>query len=175
MGPFGVDLDPGERVIYVETPEYKTERVVMWILGVLFLVVGIGIVFIVMALTWNRWNPRGNVVTDRRFIHVKGNGQSLDVRLQDIADVDVQRQRSTSGSGLVGLAISAGVSAIADHLVSQNPKMDPKFWAQGIAVILITGDGVRHKFATKEARKLGPFVVNVLTNLGAVEQFPSVA
>ena len=173
-GPFGIELETGERVLYVDTPDYASDKVVMSIIGALLLVVGVGIIFLVMAFMWNRWNPRGNVVTDRRFVHVKGNGQTLEVALQDLVDVDVRRQGSMSGGGLVGVAISAGVNAIANHLASQNPKMDPKFWGQGVAVILIVGNGVRHKFKTKNARKLGPFIVNVLANLSALEQFPSV-
>jgi hypothetical protein len=175
-GPFGVALEPGERVIYVDRPDYTMDKVVFWILGVLLLIVLIGLVFIVMAIFWNSWNPRGNVVTNRRIIHVKGNGTPLSVPLFEVADIDVERRRASSGGGgLLGAAIAAGVNAVANHLANQNHKMDPKFWARGVAVILKTRAGQRFNFKTKNAQKVGPFIVQVLMNLQGVEQFPAVA
>ena len=170
----GVPLMPGERVLFVEKPSYLMEKIIYWVIGALTLIVLIGIIFIVMAIFWDKWNPRGNVVTNQRFIHVKGSGEAISVALQDIADLDIERRRASSGGGgLLGAAISAGVNAIANSMANQNHKADPKFWSRGVAVIVVRRNMQRIKCKTSMAPQLGPFVIRMMMNPAGIEQLPT--
>ena len=44
----GVPMEPGERVIWFKRHDYTVDKIIMWVVGVLFLVVLIGIIFIFM-------------------------------------------------------------------------------------------------------------------------------
>lgn len=140
----GVPLEPGERVIWFKRHDYTVDKIIMWVLGVLFLVVLIGIVFIILALIHDGRNPRAHVITNRRIIVIDGKGQQQSYALNQIADVEPVRQSAgAGGGGLIGLAVRAAVTAVANHMANQNAKIDPNYWNRTIAVTLTTHHGQR--------------------------------
>lgn len=172
---FGVPLEAGERILFIDRPNYTADKVILWIFGVLFAVVLIGILFIVMAVRFEKTNPRGTMVTNRRVIHVKGSGEVISIPLADIVDLDVVRQRSNAGAGgLIGVAVSAGVNAIQNSMANKKSKSDPKFWNRAIAVVLVTQRG-RTQCDSRKSKPMGVFLANALPNLHAIEQYPSVS
>lgn len=140
----GVPLEPGERVIWFKRHDYTVDKIIMWVFGVLFLVVLIGIIFIILALIHDGRNPRAHVITNRRIIVIDGKGQQQSYALNQIADLDPVRQSAGGGGGgLIGLAVRAAVTAVANHMANQNAKIDPSYWNRTIAVTLITHHGQR--------------------------------
>ncbi len=172
----GIPLEPGERVIWFKRHDHTTEMVVMIVLGVLFLIVLVGIVFLILGLTANSRNPRAHVLTNRRLIYVTGKGQVQQFYLNQLADIEPERQRSSGGGGLVGLAIGAAVSAAQNHFANQNHKLDPKYWKRTIALKLKFGNGqsARVPAAMGYGGELGLMTVRAVFNREA-EMLPQVA
>jgi hypothetical protein len=140
----GVPLEPGERVIWFKRHDYTVDKVIMWVLGVLMLIVIVGIIFIILALIHDGRNPRAHIITNRRIIVIDGKGQQQSYALNQIADVDPVRQSAAGGGGgLIGLAVRAAVTAVANHMANQNAKIDPAYWNRTIAVTLVTHQGQR--------------------------------
>lgn len=172
----GVPLEPGERVLFFEKTSYKGDKIAFAILGVLFLIVVVGVVLLVLAYYWERWQPRGVVVTNRRVIAVDKNGVPTSTPLADIADLDAERQQShAGGGGLVGALVSVAVDAVADHMVSKNPKHDPAYWKRTVALVLVRRDGARVRVPTRRAPEAGPFVMRLCGDPASVERLPAVA
>ena len=170
----GVPLQPGERVVYFHQPSYTVDKAVFWVIGVLTALVLIGLIFIYMAVTWDGRNPRAQIVTNRRIIWIDGKGNSSFMALSDAVDVDVERQRAQShGQGLLGLAISAAVNAVANSMAAQNAKIEPKYWTRGIAVLVIGRGGQRFRVETRDAQRLGPCVARSVLQPGSAEQMPT--
>jgi hypothetical protein len=167
----GVQLAPGERVIFFNKPNYKTEVIMLWVFGILFLFVVIGIIFIIMAAFHDKWNPKGHVVTNQRVIEVSGKGVPSWIALNDAADLQAERQNA-GGGGLVGLA----VRAIANSLADRNSKLDPSYWGrntQAIVVVGRSGQRFRMKVRANNAMQLGPFLAHLLYNPGSGEGAPT--
>jgi hypothetical protein len=140
----GVPMEPGERVIWFKRHDYTVDKIIMWVFGVLFLVVLIGIIFIILALIHDGRNPRAHIITNRRIIVIDGKGQQQSYALNQIADIDPVRQSAGGGGGgLIGLAVRAAVTAVANHMANQNAKIDPSYWNRTIAVTLVTHHGQR--------------------------------
>lgn len=165
-----VQLAGGERVVYFHKPNYKTEIIVLWVFGVLFLpLFGIGLIFIIMALLHDRWNPKAHVVTNQRVIEISGKGVPTWMALNDIADIQAERQ-GNSGGGLVGFA----VAAIANSMANKNSKLDPNYWKRTIAVLLIGRSGMRMKMKARvpQVMTFGPFLAQVLSQPGWADMAP---
>jgi hypothetical protein len=145
----GIPLEPGERVIWFKKHDYTVEKVMMWILGVLFLIVLIGIIFIVLAVLTDGRNPKAHILTNRRLIMIPGNGPPQIYPLEQVADVEPQRQRVQGGGGLIGLAISAAATAVANSMADNNHKLQVGYWARTEAIILITHYGQRVNVPTR--------------------------
>lgn len=140
----GVPLEPGERVIWFKRHDYTVDKVIMWFLGVILLIAIVGIIFIILALIHDGRNPRAHIITNRRIIVIDGKGQQQSYALNQIADVDPVRQTAGGGGGgLIGLAVRAAVTAVANHMANQNAKIDPAYWNRTIAVTLVTHQGQR--------------------------------
>ncbi len=140
----GVPLEPGERVIWFKRHDYTVDKVIMWIFGVIFLIFIIGIIFIILALIHDGRNPRAHVITNRRIIVIDGKGAQQSYALNQIADIEPVRQSAGGGGGgLIGLAVRAAVTAVANHMANQNAKIDPSYWNRTIAVTLTTQHGQR--------------------------------
>jgi hypothetical protein len=140
----GVPMEPGERVIWFKRHDYTVDKIILWVVGVLFLVVLIGIIFIILALIHDGRNPRAHIITNRRIIVIDGKGQQQSYALNQIADIDPVRQSAGGGGGgLIGLAVRAAVTAVANHMANQNAKIDPNYWNRTIAVTLVTHHGQR--------------------------------
>ena len=147
----GVPLEPGERVVWFRVHSYTGEKVMLWIFGVLFLVVLIGIIFIVMAVTLDGRKPKAHAITNRRIIVFPGKGGQESHPLAYIADLEPQRQQASSGGGgLLGAAIGAAVTAVANSMANQNAKTVPGYWARTIGVWLIMQNGQRIKLAVDQ-------------------------
>jgi hypothetical protein len=169
----GVALEPGEHVVYFHRPSYTVDKAVFWIVGLLLVWVLIGIIFIVMALLVDGRNPRAQIVTNRRVIWIDGKGNPSQFPLAEAVDVDVERQRAQShGQGLIGLAVSAAVNAVANSIANQNAKIDRKFWARGVAVILIGRSGQRFRVESRDAQGLGPVVARAVLEPGSADRMP---
>ncbi|HQY60224.1 MAG: hypothetical protein IPQ09_26875 [Myxococcales bacterium] len=140
----GIPLEPGERVIWFQRHDYTVDKVILWIFGVLFLIMLIGIIFIILAIIHDGRNPRAHVITNRRVIVIDGKGQPQSYALDQIADLEPVRQSAGGGGGgLIGLAVRAAVTAVANHMANQNAKVDPNYWNRTIAVTLTTHHGQR--------------------------------
>lgn len=140
----GVPMEPGERVIWFKRHDYTVDKIILWVVGVLFLVVLIGVIFIILALIHDGRNPRAHIITNRRIIVIDGKGQQQSYALNQIADIDPVRQSAGGGGGgLIGLAVRAAVTAVANHMANQNAKIDPSYWNRTIAVTLVTHHGQR--------------------------------
>lgn len=134
----GVQLEPGERVIYFKQHSHAAEKWTMIVLGVLFLVVLIGLLFLWMGMTADKRNPRAHAITNRRLIYWPGKGEPQSVPFSQIADLEPVRHRSTGGGGLIGAAIGAAVSAAMNHYANKNPKTELKYWQRAIAIVVTT-------------------------------------
>jgi len=139
----GVPLEPGEHVIWFKKHDYTLEMIINLVVGALLLIVLIGIIFIVLGLTVNSRNPRAHILTNRRIIWVSGKGQVQQFYLNQIVNIETERQRSSGGGGLIGAAIGAAVTAAQNHFANQNHKMDPSYWKRTIAFTLFFGNGAR--------------------------------
>ncbi len=125
----GVPLQPGERVVYFFKPSYTGDKIALWVVGVLTVWMLIGIIFIVLALMVDSRNPKAQVVTNMRVIEISGKGVPTWIPLADAVDLTAERQKgNAAGGGLIGLAISAAVSAVQNSLAEKNSKMDPTYW-----------------------------------------------
>jgi hypothetical protein len=166
----GVQLLPGERVIYYHEPNYTVEKVVLWVFGVLFLVVIIGLIFIIMVLLHDRWNPKAQIVTNQRVIEISGKGVPSWFPLGEACDLNAERQNTGGGGGLIGMAVVAVVNSLADN----KSKMETSYWKRTQAIIVIGRSGSRFKMKTREPLVLGPFLARVVLMPGSAEQCPSV-
>lgn len=171
----GAPLEPGERVIRFDKASYTADKIVLVVLGIIFLVVGVGLVIIGVAIFWDRWHPRGVVVTNRRLIAIDRNGVPTSVALSDIASLDPERVQSHSGGGLAGAIAEVAVDAIADHLANKNPKHEPAFWNRTVAIVVGTRAGAKVRVPTRRGPELGPFLVRLSEDPASVERLPSVA
>jgi hypothetical protein len=170
----GVPLNPGERVIYYFKPSYTVDKVVFWILGVMLLFILVGLVFIYLALTHETRNPKAQIVTNHRVIEISGKGVPSFIPLNDIADLTPERQKAQAGGGgLLGLAISAAVNAVANNMAEKNSKMTPDFWKRTIA-IQIVGRTQRLRIATREPLKLGPLLARAVWEPGSADHVQAV-
>lgn len=167
----GVPLYPNERIIYFHKPNYKTEIIIFWVFGILFLFVLIGIIFIIMAVFHDRWNPKAHVVTNQRIIEISGKGVPSFLPIHDLGDVQAVRQNA-GGGGLVGLA----VRAIANSLADQKSKLETRYWVRTIGVVALTRSGVRFQMKVRqdEAMRLGPFLAQLVLAPGSWDAAPPV-
>ena len=166
----GVQLQPGERVIYFYKPSYTGDKVAMWILGVLFLVVIIGLIFIYLAVTTEQRNPKAQIITNQRVIEVNGKGVPSWFPFNDAMDVTAERQKNTNvGGGLLGMAIGAAVSAIANSMAENKSKMEPKYWARTIAINVLGRSGARCRMQTRQPQVVGPFLARCILEPGSSE------
>ncbi len=166
----GVQLAPGERVIYFHKPNYQTDKIVLWVFGILFLIVLIGIIFIVLAVIHDSRNPRAQIVTTQRVIEISGKGVPSWIPLADAVDVDAERQQATNaGGGLIGLAIGAAITAVANSIANKKSKMEPNFWKRTIAILVVGRSGQRFRMQTRQPLVLGPFVARCVLEPGSAD------
>ncbi|MEP7120382.1 MAG: hypothetical protein ABJE95_05720 [Byssovorax sp.] len=166
----GVQLQPGERVIYFYKPSYTGDKVAMWILGVLFLVFIIGLIFIYLAVTTEQRNPKAQIITNQRVIEVSGKGVPSWFPFNDAMDVTAERQKNSNvGGGLLGMAIGAAVSAIANSMAENKSKMEPKYWARTIAINVLGRSGARFRMQTRQPQVVGPFLARCVLEPGSSE------
>ena len=89
----GVELEPGERVLVwrVETG-HGGKVAAMIVLGGVLAIGVIGLLFLYMAVTYKKRTTYAELVTDRRFVHVKGDGRVVSVPYNTITKVTTIRQ-----------------------------------------------------------------------------------
>lgn len=167
----GVALQPGERVIYFHKPDYTVEKILLWVFGVLFLIVIVGLVFIIMAALHDNWNPKAQIVTTQRIIEISGKGVPSWIPLYDAVDLQAERQNNGGGGGLIGIA----VVAIANSLADNKNKMDASYWKRTQAILVQGRTGQRFKMKTREPLVIGPFLARLIYHPGSGEQCASVA
>jgi hypothetical protein len=165
----GVQLQPGERVIYFHKPSYTADKIVLWVVGVLTLIVIVGIIFIVMAVLFDSRNPRAQIVTNMRVIEIDGKGVPSWFPLADAADLEAKRQGGAAfGGGLVGAAISA----IANSMADKTPKFETSYWKRTIAILVLGRSGARFELKTRQPLVLGPLLARCILQPGSAEQAP---
>jgi hypothetical protein len=170
----GVALEPGERVIYFRQHSHTAEKVIMIILGVVFLVMIIGLIFLYLGFTAETRNPRAHAITNKRIIYWPGKGVTTSVYFAQITDMEPVRQQARGGGGLIGAAIGAAVSAAMNHLANKNEKTDPKYWNRAIGLILTTQQNGRINIpAAGVGPQLGLLTARCVFNREA-EQMPAV-
>ncbi len=173
--PLGVSLDPSERVLWFDKPTYRGDKIVFAVFGLLTLVIVIGVGFLVAAYFWERWQPRGTVVTNRRVIAVDRHGVATSTALADVASLDAERARSNAGGGgIVGALLSVAVDAIATTVAERNAKLDAAWWRHTAAVALVLRDGARVLVPTRRAQELGPFLVRLCDDPASADRLPTV-
>ena len=166
----GVQLQPGERVIYFYKPSYTGDKVAMWILGVLFLVVIIGLFFIYLAVTTEARNPKAQIITNQRVIEVSGKNVPSWFPFADAMDVTAERQKNANvGGGLLGMAIGAAVSAIANSMAENKSKMEASYWKRTIAINILGRSGGRFRLQTRQPLVVGPFLARCILEPGSSE------
>jgi hypothetical protein len=171
----GVPLQPGERVVYFYKPTYTGDKIALWVVGVLTVWMLIGIIFIVLAVTFDSRNPKAQVVTNMRVIEINGKGIPTWIPLGDAVDLTAERQKgNAAGGGLIGLAISAAVSAVANSMAEKNSKMDPSYWKRTIAIHVV-GRTQRIKVTTREPLRLGPLLARCVFEPGSADRAPTAA
>ena len=170
---FGVPLEPGERVVYFKQHNHAVEKWMMIILGVLFLVVIIGLIFIYLGVTAETRNPKAHALTNRRLIYWPGKGPPQSVYFAQITDMEPVRQQARGGGGLIGAAIGAAVSAAMNHMANKNEKTSQKYWNRAIGIILVTQQGRVNIPATGVGPQLGLLTARCVFNREA-EQLPPV-
>jgi hypothetical protein len=166
----GVQLQPGERVIYVHEPSYTVDKVVFWVLGLLTLIVIVGLVFILLAVFHEKWNPRAQIVTTQRVIEINGKGEPSFFPLYEIADLTAERANTGGGGGLIGMAVMAVMNSLANN----KPKLEAAYWKRAQAIVFVGKSGARFKIKTREPIVLGPFVAHCVLHPGSAEAAPSV-
>lgn len=76
LGPvatvWGVPLDPGERVLYYKRFSGSGERIFLFFMGIVFLVVLCGLWLLYLAIRYEESHDRVYVITDRRLFTVSG-------------------------------------------------------------------------------------------------------
>ena len=166
----GVQLQPGERVIYFYKPSYTGDKVAMWILGVVFLVVIIGLIFIYLAVTTEARNPKAQIITNQRVIEVSGKNVPSWFPFADAMDVTAERQKNANvGGGLIGMAIGAAVSAIANSMAENKSKMEASYWKRTIAINVLGRSGARFRMQTRQPLVVGPFLARCILEPGSSE------
>ncbi|MFS8069966.1 MAG: hypothetical protein ACMG6S_26680 [Byssovorax sp.] len=166
----GVQLQPGERVIYFYKPSYTGDKVAMWILGVLFLIVIIGLIFIYLAVTTESRNPKAQIITNQRVIEVSGKNVPSWFPFADAMDVTAERQKNANvGGGLLGMAIGAAVSAIANSMAENKSKMEASYWKRTIAINVLGRSGARFRLQTRQPLVVGPFLARCILEPGSSE------
>ena len=166
----GVQLQPGERVIYFYKPSYTGDKIAMWVLGVLFLVVVIGLIFIYLAVTTEQRNPKAQIITNQRVIEVSGKNVPSWFPFADAMDITAERQKNANvGGGLLGMAIGAAVSAIANSMAENKSKMEPKYWSRTIAINVLGRSGARFRMQTRQPQVVGPFLARCILEPGSSE------
>lgn len=170
----GVPLQPGEHVIYFYKPSYTGDKVALWIIGILTLIVVIGIIFIILALIHDGRNPKAQIVTNMRVIEISGKGVPTWMMLNEAVDLEPERQQVQGGGGLVGALVSAAATAIANSIADKKSKMEQKYWVRTIAINIQNRNGQKFRIQTKQPLVLGPFLARCILEPGAVNMAPPV-
>jgi hypothetical protein len=170
----GVPLQAGERVIYFHKPSYTGDKVALWIVFALTFWFLIGFIFLYMVLTFDKKNPKAQVVTNMRVMEISGTGVPTWMALAEAVDIEPERQKVQGGGGLVGALVSAAATAIADGMANKKSKMDPKYWTRGIAAIVQARSGQKFRISTRQPLVFGPFLARCVLEPGASQMAPAV-
>jgi len=170
----GVPLQPGERVIYYFKPSYTGDKIGLWIVFALTFWFLIGFIFLYMVLTFDKKNPKAQIITNMRVIEVAGTGVPTWMTLAEAVDVEPERQKVQGGGGLLGAVISAAATAIADGMANKKSKMDAKYWTRGIAVNIQSRSGQKFRIQTRQPLVIGPFLARCVFEPGAAQMAPGV-
>ena len=171
----GLPLEPGERVIWFKKHDYTTDKVIGIIFGVLFLVIIIGALFLYLALTVESREPVAHVLTNRRLIFFPPKGPPQSYPLAWIVDIIPERRRARGGGGLIGLAVSAAVTAAMNAYSDNQHKLNPSYWSRTESLNLVFSNGQRAmvKASTGYGAQLGLLLARAVFNREA-EMLPPV-
>lgn len=170
----GVPLQAGERVIYYFKPSYTGDKIALWILFAFTFWILIGFIFLYMVLTFDKKNPKAQIITNMRVIEIAGTGVPTWMTLAEAVDLEPERQKVQGGGGLLGAVISAAATAIADGMANKKSKMDPKYWTRGIAVNIQSRSGQKFRITTRQPLVIGPFLARCIFEPGAAQMAPGV-
>ncbi|CAN5734809.1 hypothetical protein BH09MYX1_BH09MYX1_48260 [soil metagenome] len=172
----GLPLEAGERVVWFKKHDYTTEKVINIIVGALFLIIIIGVVFLYLGLTIESRSPVAHVLTNRRIIYFPPKGPPQSYPLGWIVDIIPQRRRARGGGGLIGFAVGMAVTAAMNAYADNNHKLNPSFWSRTEALDLVFSNGQRANVpgAPGYAPQLGLLVARAVFNREA-EMFPQVS
>ncbi len=119
----GVQLQPGEHVVYVVRPDYSASKTALLIFGLLLLVVLVGIVMLLKRSKIDQNNARLLVITNQRAIVVQGSGSVDEWRLGEIARLEAVRYKSRSA-------------------LDRIPPSDPSSWRLSTGMIVHATNGL---------------------------------
>jgi hypothetical protein len=174
----GVALQPGERVVYYSAPNYSTSKTIYLVLGIMFALILVGLIFFWIRSRIEKKNPRAIIVTTLRVIVIEGSGLETVHWLQNVADIEPLRQNHHhGGGGLVGALVGAAVSAVANSMADKKGKVDPKYWARAYGIKFKDHSGNEQDTTCQETPKemvnLGVFVARGMVE-GGYQQMASV-
>lgn len=69
---WGVPLEPGERVLYYKRHTGQGERIFLFFIGVIFLPILLGLLFLYWGIFYEQTHERVQVITDRRILGITG-------------------------------------------------------------------------------------------------------
>lgn len=88
----------------------------------------------------------------------------------DAMDVTAERQKNANvGGGLLGMAIGAAVSAIANNMAENKSKMEASYWRRTIAINILGRSGGRFRMQSREPLVVGPFLARCVLEPGSSE------
>jgi hypothetical protein len=170
----GIPLQPGERVIYFYKPSYTGDKIALWVVFALTFWFLLGFIFLYQVLTFDKKNPKAQVITNMRVMEISGTGVPTWMALAEAVDLEPERQKVQGGGGLVGALVSAAATAVADSLANKKSKMDPKYWTRGIAVKVQNRNGQKFRISTRQPLVIGPFLARCILEPGAAQMAPAV-
>lgn len=137
---YGLPLEPGERVVWFRLHDYTAKRA-LWIgLGVLFLVVLVGVLFIVAGVLLK--GPRAHAITNRRVIFWPADPRARPQTFSVPWIVDLEPVRGNVDTvgvgGVLGAAVGAAMTTIANSVAAGQPKLDLRYWARTRAIDVTT-------------------------------------
>lgn len=178
----GVALERGERVLYFHRADFRLQRIILWTAGILFLPVLVGLVFILLAVTFQRRYRNAQIVTNRRLIEISRTGEPTVVPLGELTDVNPLYPEFSAGGrlehaipALVLEAAVDGVREASDARARENPKVLPGHWNRAQGLRIETRSRGSRDILAHDPTSLGPFLAQILWDPHCVDRLPSVS
>ena len=113
---WGVPLEPGERVIYYQRLTGIGERLFLFLIGILFLPILVGLLFLYFGVFYEQTHTRVYVITDRRIFSVTGTRKLKEhIRLAEITKIERVFDQRRGRRFIVGSQRNSIILRFEDH------------------------------------------------------------